>query len=147
MILFRADLRKDRNTYARVRNCKIEALSRAFWHILWCHSQHLAPIQFRCASATGTCARARSQRTRSHAFAFHARDPIRTTTVKACRCQHVCQRNERNPSTCEIGRATPRPRPESRPETSPESSPDRGRDEYEASPVKSIKRRLRNDVI
>lgn len=87
---------------------------------------------------------ARSRRTRSHPFAFHARDPIRTTTVKAHRCQHVCQRNERNPSTCEIGRATPRPRSDR--ETLPERSP--GRDvRASTSSVKSVKRRLRNDVI
>lgn len=44
--------------------------------------------------------------TRSRALAFHICDPTRTNTVKARRCQHVCQRNKRNPSTCEIGRAT-----------------------------------------
>lgn len=45
--------------------------------------------------------------TRSRALAFHICDPTRTNTVKARRCQHVCQRNKRNPSTCEIGRDTP----------------------------------------
>lgn len=130
---------KDRNTRARVVEvCEIGALARAFWHMVRCHSRHLAPIQFRCA--TGTCARARA---RAHLLAFHARDPIRTTTGKARRCQHVCQHNERNPSTCEIGRAS--------------SETDRERDSAELSrprrarglalsrePVKSLKRRLRN---
>lgn len=39
-------------------------------------------------------------------LAFHIQDSIRTITMKTRGCQHVCQCHERNPSTCEIRRAT-----------------------------------------
>lgn len=127
MILFRADLRKDQNTRARVRNCKIRALSAAFWHILCVTlvSQSTSgtdtiPLRDRyvCARAralsTHTLARVCLSRTRSDSH-HHGEGPPLPACLPAQRAESEHLRNR--PSHSE--------RPRSDRETLPERSPGR----------------------
>jgi len=141
-ILFHANLRKD--TRAERGSLKLRNRSA----IILAHTWMSVDIWHRYNFAARSV-RARSQRIRSHAFAFHARDPIRTTTVKARAASMSASATSGIRALAKSAEPFRDPRPDR--EISP-SSPDRDvrasrlsrvRGEF----VKSVKRRLCNGVI